>query len=363
MNKFSVSILLISLLISTAAFSQEASSSPLTLSGYVDAYYSYFTDSAGNGNLQKLAAVSAHSQDVGLNIAAFTAKYATEKVRATVCMHFGDVPKALWPGNNNRNMEEANAGFRLHKTLWLDGGFFLSHIGTEVLYPRDNMASSIAVGTIMEPSYEAGFKLTYAPCAKFSTSLYLLNGYNIYEDNNDKKAFGLYATYLFTDSLNINYSAYVGDDTPKGDSLTHVRIHQNMYLNYQLHKLKIQLGGDYCMQENSDITDTKKSATMYSAMIGLKYYFSKKFAIYGRGEVLNDEQGFMTGRIVDKSGLNTGLNLWAPTLGVEFKPTDNSYLRLEGRQMNMDPDQEIFRWNGSNESSRLEMMINMGVSF
>ena len=51
------------------------------------------------------------------------------------------------------------------------------------------------------------------------------------------------------------------------------------------------------------------------------------------------------------------------TAGVEYKPTDNSYIRLEGRDIMMDKDQEIFHWNNAQQSSRMEVLFNVGISF
>ncbi len=82
---------------------------------------------------------------------------------------------------------KANAGVRLCKNLWLDAGFFRTHVGTEGLFPKENITSSVAVATYFEPYYEAGLKLSYAATEKLALSLYVLNGYNLYEDNNKKE--------------------------------------------------------------------------------------------------------------------------------------------------------------------------------
>ena len=50
------------------------------------------------------------------------------------------------------------------------------------------------------------------------------------------------------------------------------------------------------------------------------------------------------------------------TGGLEYKPTDNSYIRLEARMIEMDAGQEIFHWI-ENEDSRTEILFHFGVSF
>src|SRR6187401_1706906 len=95
----------------------------IKISGYVDGYYAYYTDSVGAGNYQKFPAVSPRSNNFGLNAAIISAQYDGEKVRGIVTLHFGDIPRAVWAGTYN-NVMEAHAGIRLTKKLWLDAGFF-----------------------------------------------------------------------------------------------------------------------------------------------------------------------------------------------------------------------------------------------
>jgi opacity protein-like surface antigen len=102
---------------------------------------------------------------------------------------------------------------------------------------------------------------------------------------------------------------------------------------------------------------------MYSALLTVKYLCTERFAIYGRGEVFEDPDGFMSTIISDHAGKNTGYKLWGLTAGLEFKPTEESYVRLEGRRLQMDKDQYIFTYDGYQNNYRYEVMINAGVTF
>ncbi len=333
----------------------------IKISGYVDAYYAYYTDSVGDGNYQKFPSVSPRSDQFGLNTAQLTAQYDAEKARGIITVHFGDIPKSAWSGTHTAIME-AHAGIRLCKKVWLDAGFFRTHFGTEGLLPKENFTSSVSVNTFYEPYFEAGARVVYAPNGKLTFNIYALNGYNLYEDNNHKKSLGTLITYALGEKGNIGYSNYIGDDSPTGDTVSHLRANQNLFFNYQVKKLKIQIGGDYCTQQHSDTTG-KKSAVMYSGVLSLKYQLKEKVAFYARGEMFNDPQGFMSGVMTDKKNNLTGFKLWGATLGAEYKPTDNSYLRLEGRQLQMDKEQEIFHWGKKNVTSRMEVLVNLGISF
>ena len=114
---------------------------------------------------------------------------------------------------------------------------------------------------------------------------------------------------------------------------------------------------------NADIATESKMASMYSALATARYQCGKMCAVYGRGEVFSDPDGFMSTIIKDYSGKLTGYKVWGVTAGVEFKPTDESYIRIEGRRLQMDKDQYIFTSNGNLYNDRYEIMINAGVTF
>jgi hypothetical protein len=333
----------------------------IKISGYVDAYYAYYTDSAGTNDFQKLVCVSPRSNRLWLNTAQISAEYSTHGIRGIVTLQYGDLTEtALAPPFNN--IMEAHAGIRLFKNLWLDAGLFRTHFGTESVLPKENLLSSLSVNTFYESCNEAGLRLNYVPNDRWAFFLYGLNGYNLYKDNNNKKSAGALITYT-NGAYYIGYSNYIGDDSPRGDSVRHLRIQQNIFFNYQHKKLKLQAGIDNCIQQNADYLHPNLGATMYSGLASLKYQLKEKFAIGARAEIFKDPQGFMSGVVLNKDNFYTGYKLRGYTLAAEYKPTQNSYIRIEGRQLQMERNQEIFKWNGKNSSSRSELSINLGIYF
>lgn len=365
MKKITICTFSFAILFSTTALTQDSTkqtaaiiSPVITYSGYVDAYAAYYTDSVGVGNYQQFPSVSPRNS-LGLNVAMITAKYSADRLRGVVTLHYGDTPLSTWSSKYNF-IQEANVGIRLCKKLWLDGGFFRTHVGAEGLFPKENIASAVSVCTFMEPYYEAGFKLNYVPSDRFSLNLFELNGYNIFEDNNNKTSGGMLVTYAFNDKLNVGYSNYIGDDSPMGDTVLRTRIYNNVFINYQSEKIKIQFGEDYAVQQTADPNDP---AAMISGILSARYQCREKTAIYVRGEYFNDPDGFLSGTFTDDNGNLTGLKILGVTAGIEYKPTDNSYIRLEGRQLQAGEAQYIFRTNHKNTDTRMEAMIHMGVSF
>lgn len=337
--------------------------SPFTISGYVDAYYAYYTDSLKSGSYQKFPAISPRSNSFGINIFQLSGYYEADKVRSTATLHFGDLPDAAWSPVYNF-IQEANVGYRVCKKVWVDAGFFKTHIGTEALLPKDNITSSVALITFYEPWWQSGVRISYNPSDKFQSALYIVNGYNEFVATSRKKSLGLALSYALGTKGSIGYYNLVGDQSPDGNKTTHIRFLNNLVFSYEFcKKFKILLGFDYISQQHSDLVDTTKNAYVYSSIVVLNYKFSPKVGIYSRFETFSDACGMLTGTIIDSSNYISGYISGGLTLGLEYKPTENSYIRLEGRELQMDPAQKIFYTNGAYTNKRGEVMLNAGIWF
>ncbi|MEP7265433.1 MAG: outer membrane beta-barrel protein [Bacteroidota bacterium] len=335
----------------------------LKITGYIDAYYAYYSDSVGVNNYQKIPDISPKSNVFGINTFQITAQYSGDKIRAVGTLHYGDVAASAWSPIYNM-IQEANAGVRLGKQLWLDAGFFKTHVGTEALMPKDNLTSSLSVITFYEPWWQSGVKLTYTPTEKLLIALHVLNGYNRFDDNNKDKTAGLSLVYTFNEKGSTGYFNMIGEESPEGTPGHHLRVLHNLVFNYQLSpKLKLLAGTDFVTQQNSGLSDTTNTATVFSGIVTLKFQAKPKFAIYARGETFSDKDGILTGAISNSKGSATGYISNGATLGFEFKPVDNAFIRLEGRDLIMDADQDIFYTNGSYTNNRFEVMMNIGVTF
>ena len=360
---FTIIVLMDVLLCSATGRAQKIDTiSTFSMTGYIDAYYSYYTDSVGPGNYQKFPTVSPRNNTPGLNIAQVSFVYNADKIRATGVFGYGDILNSTWSHPYN-NIMEAHVGFKVYSKLWIDAGFFRTHFGTEFLLPSENITSSVAVGTYYEPYYESGIRLNFDPTTKLEINLFFLNGYNVFVDNNQQKSFGMGITYVVNDNMGIGYTNYIGDDSPDSVLNSHMRFANNVFVNYQRRKLKVQVGADYFIQQNSDIATHTKTASMYSAVATVRYQCKPKFAVYARGEFFNDADAMLSTVYTDKAGTASGYKLWGVTAGMEYKPTPESYVKLEGRRLQMADGQNIFYYNGLSYSTRFEIMLHAGVTF
>ena len=125
----------------------------------------------------------------------------------------------------------------------------------------------------------------------------------------------------------------------------------------------MQIGGDWYVQKNASLKTPYTASSMHNALATIQYHFVPKFAMVMRGEWFRDPDAIVSNIVTDKAGKSSGYKSWGVTSGFEFKPTGTSYIRIEGRYLQMAEGQNIFYYNGENRNCRFEMMVNFGVTF
>jgi len=282
-------------------------------------------------------------------------------VRARGAFFFGDGPRSTW-NPSFPYIEYANIGVRLAKNLWLDGGFFQTHIGTELLFPKDNITSSVSVGTWHEPYFQSGLEITWTPSDRLTLKGLLLNGYNNFTETNRSPGGGLLVSYKVNDNLLVSYTNLISNEST--DTTDLLRIYNNAYLTYTQDFLTLLVGGDVGYQNNSSLDSVPKGALMFSAEAVMKVQFAKRAGVYFRGEMFQDPNGFLSGTLTQEDGTTSGLKIFGLTAGLEFKPMpENSYVRLEYRMLSADTQQKIFYWGGNPTQTRHEVTVTAGVYF
>ncbi len=339
------------------------SSGHIKFGAYLSTYYAHYSDSVGVGNYESFPTSAPISNAFSINMLLLGAKYQSDRLRGNFLLHFGDIPSSGWSKTLNM-IQEANAGFRLLKGLWLDAGFFRTHIGVESIQPRENITSSIAFVTYFEPYYLSGAKLTYNLTPRLSFQVNTFNGFNTFVESNNNKAFGFSALFDVNSKLSLNLNTIYTDESATTQTVKQPRWYSNFYLTYKSQYLDLALEGNYGIQENSLLKDKSKQAEMYSSLCVAKIKFSKRFAIYGRADYYNDLNEILTGPVLNASQESVGLHLWSATGGFEFKPIANSYLRTEYRYTEtIEENQKIFYVNKSFSNIRYEIIGALGFWF
>lgn len=345
-----------------ASLLSQSDSSRLRLSAYVDAYAAHYTDQRPPNALQEVATVSPRSDRLGLNVAQLGLHYQAARLRGNLVLHAGDIAQATW-SQTFRNVQRANVGLRLFDQVWLDAGFFTTHIGTESFLPKNNDLSSTTVATYNEPFYQAGARLSYAGSERWTTELWLVNGYNFFLDANAAKSVGVLLSYALSDTWTLSYSNLLGRESDDGIAPAQFRVYQNAYLTGTLaeERLRFSLGGDLGLQSHSALFDSTSTARMYNALLTLRYQFHPQWSLTTRAEVFDDPSGFISG-LYSTNGIVPlqGLSLAGLTLGGEYRPLPQGYLRVEGRYLRTQTGLVMFD-NDFDRRARLEVMVTLGV--
>ena len=333
-----------------------------TFSGYIDTYGAYYTDTVGSGGFVKFPTSAPRSGQFGLNILQFSTKYESRFFRGTATVFFGDVAESAWSPKYNL-IQEANLGFRIVNKLWLDVGYFRTHIGLESIQPRENMTIGIATTTYFEPYFLSGAKLTYSPSKVWSIQLNAFNGFNNYVENNANKALGISTSYTPNDKFTSTFSSLVCDESPDGFNRDQTRLYSNWIGVYKSNRWSLGYEVNFGLQTNSDLVDSTKTAQMFSFLLATKYRFNSKWAGYARVEHFTDKNEMLTGPIINENHQLVGLDLYGLTFGIEYKPIPNSYVRLEGRILQTATDEKIFQYKGNSTNQREEILFGIGLWF
>lgn len=334
-------------------------SDSLTFNAYIDSYYA--TDNDTNESNRKLLSIlNPAKESINLNVVLFTANYKSESMRAKLAFHFGDMPNVAWQTKLNF-IQEAYIGFKLSDKLWFDVGNYLTHIGIESVNPKDNWLSTLSLLAQNEPFYQAGAKLTYEPNTDLKMQIHLLNGYNLFEDNNRNKSLGYTIAYQLKDNLKLSLNGIIGNEDYLGLIHPDYKFSQgNKILNSFLiewdcsNSFKLKGLFDISSQE-VDVTNVNKerskgNSNILAAFVAAKYLFSESFSLNSRIEMYNTY--LKTAETFNSKALGY-------TIGLEYKPRTNSYIRLENRLMNYSDETNSIK----PFKSRNEVICGIGLYF
>ncbi len=331
----------------------------LSLNAYFDSYTAYFTDDLPLNEFQQFTTVSPRDNQIGINAMQLGARLDHEFVRGAITLHYGDIAKATW-SEEFQAIQEGWAGIRVLDGLWLDAGFFVTHVGTESFLPKNNLLSSTAVATYIGPFYQAGARLSWEGSERFTAALHVINGYNQFLDRNKAKSFGISFTYSFDNDLALTYTNMHGRESEENAVRDQYLSYHNLYGSWTYGRWQLIAGGDYAWQTNSSLDDPEEAARMFNFLTTVRYGFTDKLSATGRFEVYNDPDGFLSGTFTEAGG-NAGLEMTGYTAGVEYRPAAISFLRAETRYIRTRDGLDIFTDDETSGNERWEFMVTIGI--
>ncbi|MFT3846679.1 MAG: porin [Lacibacter sp.] len=338
----------------------DSTANPLTLSAYVETYYSYDFGKPANGNRPAFAYSHNRHNEFNLNLGLVKAAYQKTNVRANLALAAGTYMNANLAAEPGvlKNIYEANAGVKISKkhNLWIDAGVFASHIGFESAIGKDcwNLTRSILADN--SPYYESGAKISYTSAnEKWFISGLILNGWQRIQrvEANSTIALGHQLTWKPTSKITLNSSSFIGNDKP--DSVKQMRYFHNFYGIFQLNdQLAITAGFDMGAEQKAKGSSSYNK--WYSPVLIVKISPDEKNSIAARAEYYSGANG-----VIISTGTPNGFKTWGYSLNYDRSIGSNILWRIEGRGFS--GKDKTFMKMGEPVSTNFFLTTSFAISF
>lgn len=298
----------------------------LGIGAYIDTYYGY--------NFNKLKDVSnfvssARNNEVNINLAYVDVRYRSRRMRARFVPGFGTYMNANYvnePGTL-KNIVEGNIGVALsekHK-IWIDVGVLGSPFTNESAISKDHLMYTRSFAPENVPYYITGAKLSVPFASKWTASFYILNGWQVIQDNNNGKSGATQIEYRPNDKMLFNWNNYMGDERSSRHPDFRTRYFTDAFWIFKPSEdwdftSSFYYGWQQVYQESI------RQWWQFN-VIG-RYHFTKEISLSGRVEYFNDPDNVM---ISSPNGLST-FSSYSSGLCFNWQITEHSLFRLEGRE-------------------------------
>ncbi len=220
----------------------------LTAVAYVDAYYNY-NFAKPIDHTQTISATMGRTNEVTLNMVSLGIESNYKNTIARIWLQTGnalhivqeqDPSVTLGRNTGTGNMKfirEAAAGYHFNKWYGInvEAGIFMSFVGLESFVMQENWCYQRAMVSEMTPFYFQGARIQINPTRHLQTQVWLLNGWQTY--NNFQKAPGLGSStyYRPNDNLQLVANFYLGESTPIEKNW---RFHHDNSVNWRYYRAK-----------------------------------------------------------------------------------------------------------------------------
>jgi hypothetical protein len=188
--------------------------------------------------------------------------------------------------------------------------------------------------TFVEPFTHTGLKASYAFSPEWEAELYVFNGWDVVEDNNDAKSFMGHVTYTPREATTVSLIGYGGPEQDENTSNWRRGVD-----GYVQQKLVGDFTGvvQFDYGEEDGAAADGSSADWWAGGLWLIYEPSERWNLALRGDYLNDEDGARTsgsigpvvteeeasaGAATETLPQETGAELYSLTLTFNYKPVE-----------------------------------------
>jgi len=200
-------------------------------------------------------------------------------------------------------------------------GKFATYHGAEVIEARDNFNYSRSfLFNYGIPFTHTGFLVGYTFSKALTTNLYLVNGWDTFNDNNKGKTFGTSFVVTPIEPLSMNFNFMYGPE--QSDNSSHYRFLADWVGTFKATKnLTFTINADYANEEKDPLNGGKNSR-WYGIAGYAKYDFTDWLSASIRAEYFGDTNGVRTGIAQSLKGI---------TFTPEFRILKNLLVRPEYR--------------------------------
>ncbi len=302
----------------------------LHVGGYLEAYYG-LEPAQLSGHKRPCFFYNHHRKgEVAVNMALVQLSAEHARYRAHLGLMAGTYAQANLANEPvaMRFFYEANAGVALGKAgrTWLDMGIFPSYIGFEGAIATDNLTLSRSMCAEGSPYFLTGARLGTRLGDRWELAAYLLNGWQRIRTvaGNSLPSVGTQVRLQASPKVLLNWSTFIGTDDP--NTTRRMRYFSNLYVQSQPRmKLALTAGFDFGMQQTAK--HSQSMAAWMSPVVIAKYQVSKRMAMVCRAEYYADPLGV----IIDCPGGMGGFKTMGASLGCDYQPHSNVWLRLEAK--------------------------------
>ncbi len=215
-------LILVSFVISSRVWSQvtlvdslDSYSGKLTLEGYLDTYFVYDFNKPPSGDRPYFVSMSRHSE-MSINLAFLALNYSSSRVRARLAPGFGTYMNTNYanePGTL-KNILEGYGGVKpwKNRNIWIDVGVFNAPYTNEGAISKGHLCYTRSFSSEYSPYYLSGIKITLPLSQKLNAYLFMINGWQQIQDQNNGKSIGTQLEYRPSEFWMINWSTYVGNE-------------------------------------------------------------------------------------------------------------------------------------------------------
>ncbi len=311
------------------------------LSGFVDASYVYNTQKPeGRANSLRVFDTESNGfQPNNLEIALEKPVSQDSPVGFRTDVNFGEdaevtggVTTGLGSTTDEIDLQQAYAEALLPvgQGLNVKFGKFTTLIGAEVTESKDNwnFSRSYMFG-YAEPVTHTGVRVSYPWQSWLTTVFGVNNGWDIVDDNNTAKSIEWQAALSPCSQTSLYVSGIHGAEQNR-DNRDDRHMFSVVGAYNPTDRLGFKLAYDYGIEQDAVSEAPDENASWQGVAGYARYQFNDWYALAGRAEFFNDEDGVRTAVRTGPRGA-ASVDLWALTLTNEFKVYKDLITRLEYR--------------------------------